>query len=290
MSSETVLRSSGVYTTVLGALNQFQALTNMGYTSMSNTTLNFKYGNNNSSVLNREPDTIPALAYFGIGTRGFVNVGDYSSVAYPGDARLMDLYEPLPIRCVPVDEEATTLKKAERDNYRLRVVKNINGVDYALYYLKKIEFDSNISIVQKDTNGNETRFEFDVNQWLLNPQPPTINEVGGMINTNLNRIIVRATGVCTITHDEVMEAVRVLHNGDTNYARISEIGYYTGCDVFVDENWQYTESAEAAKYIEAIGVQLAKGHCFRGSELTTPNSKITPIVTLESESCMNSYV
>ena len=43
MASETVLRSSGVYTTILGALNQFQAFTELTYRAMWETTLNSKY-------------------------------------------------------------------------------------------------------------------------------------------------------------------------------------------------------------------------------------------------------
>lgn len=290
MSTETVLRSSGVYTTILGALNQFQALTDIGYTNMPDTTLNAKYAkdpDNKGVLVLTEPPTTPALAYFGIGTRGFMNVGDYSSVAYPGDARMMDLYEPLPIRCLRVEDEAN-LSKTERDQYRLRVVRTINGLDYALYYLKKIEFDPTISIVSKDTAGKEHTFTPDAS-WL-NPTPPSINEVGGLINTTINRIIVRARGVCTITHDEIIDAVNILHNGDTNYARISEIGYYTGCEVGVKEDWTYTEDSTAAVYNEAAYVQLAKGHCFRGSELTTAGSYIKPVVTFESESCINGTI
>lgn len=291
MATETVLRSSGVYTTILGALNQFQAFTNLAYNAMNKTTLNYKYASapGTISVLNiTTPPTTPALAYFGIGTRGFINQGDYSSVPYPGDARMMDLYAPLPIRCVREDEEDTILPVTERSKYRLRVVKEVNGTRYALYYLKLISFDPTVSIVGKDTTGKETPYTIDESN--LSPIPPTINELGGMIDTNLNRIIVRATGICEVTHDEVMEAVNVLHNGDTNYAKISEIGYYTGCDVKVTEDWEYTENASSAVFDEAVYVQLAKGHCFRGSELSTAGSYIRPVVTLESESCINGNI
>ena len=285
MSIETVLRTSGVYTTILGALNQFQALTNINYdTGMETTTLNYKY--RNKGALNIAPPTVPILSYFGIGVRGFVNSGTYDAIPRSGDSRMMDLYMPIPIRCVPIDAEDDKLG-ADRNKYRLRVVEERNGIAYAMYYLKCIEFANKIDIKQRDVDGNENDFIFDSETWLNNPPPPSTNEHGGSINTNTNRVIVRASGVCEITHDEIMEAVSVLYNGDTNYARISEIGYYTGCDVDVTNDWEYTEEgSEVAKYKEAVFVQLAKGHCFRGSELSTPNSYIKPIVTLESESCI----
>lgn len=288
MPTETVLRTTGVYTTLLGALNQFQAFTALAYQAMENTTLNYKYANleGASGVVHFPvPPTTPALSYFGIGVRGFINIGDYSSVPYPGDARMMDLYQPIPIRCVRLDEEASIMSKEERSKYRLRVVRVINDVEYALYYLKMIEFDPVISIVSKDTDGTETPFV--PSEAWLNPNPPAINETGGLIDTTINRLIVRATGVCTVTHDEVMEAVNVLYNGDTNYAKISEVGYYTGCDVDVTSDWVYTEDEDSAAYKEAVYVQLAKGHCYRGSELVTAGSYIKPVVTLESETCIN---
>lgn len=290
MSTESVLRSSGVYTTILGALNQFQAFTDLQYSPMPTTTLNAKYASDpaNRGVVNlQQPPTTPALAYFGIGTRGFMNVGSYSSVAYPGDARMMDLYAPIPIRCIRTSDEVN-MSAEERDKYRLRVVKTLDdGLEYALYYLKKIEFSPTIEVVSKDTDGRENTFTFDPSTWLYNPVVPSLDETGGFINTNINRVIVRAKGICTVTHDEIMEAVNHMHNGDTNYARVSEIGYYTGCEVGVNADWTYTESSSDIVYNEAAYVQLAKGHCFRGSELTTPGSVIKPVVTFESESCIN---
>ena len=295
MSTETVLRSSGVYTTLLGALNQFQAFTDLEYPrDMNFTTLNAKYFNaqGTSGVLNVAlPPYPPILAYFGVGTEGFHNVGDHFSIPYPGDARMMDLYSPIPIRCVRIDEEKDVLPASERSKYRLRVCKTINGVPYALYYLKLIEFNRTIDVVTKDTDGVETPYAFDDSN--LYPSPPAINETGGLIDTTVNRIIVRAKGTCTLRHDEIMEAVNVLYNGDTNFAKISEIGYYTGCDVDVSSDWTIPADEDTTTprvFKEAVYVQLAKGHCYRGSELSTPNSIVRPIVTLESESCINGIV
>ena len=298
MASETVLRSSGVYTTILGALNQFQAFTDLKYKSMFETTLNNKYGIL-TGYNNGNPPELPALRYFGIGTQGYQNIDNkQSALPFPGDGRMMDLYRPLPIRCIPLQEEKNILTLEERKQYRLRTVHTYNGIDYACYYLKLIDFSDEISIVKKDADGKETEYDLVPDSWL-SPIPPDINQLGGNINANLNRIIVRASGTCTVKHEEIMEAVKVIYNSELDYARISEIGYYTGCEVPVAYTPGGTDSdqlpigentvltATQTEVPEAFFVQLAKGHCFRGSELFTEGSYITPKVTLEADICIN---
>ena len=294
MATETVLRSSGVYTTILGALNQFQAFTDLIYTSRLETTLNYKY-----KVLYHKPGTsipyfsglppqTPCLKYFGIGTRGYKNIDlNQGCVPFPGDSRMMDLYAPIPFRCVPVREELERMDAETRAKYRMRVVETHNGIEYACYYLKLIDFDSTVNVVKRDADGHEERFDFDDN-WLT-PPLPDLNEISGSIDTNINRVVVRASGTCRISHDELAEAVAVKYNGDSSYYRISEIGYYTGCDVLIDENHEPLEdqTTEDPFGTEAAYVQLAKGHNFRGSELSTAGSRITPRITFESECCIN---
>ena len=280
MATETVLRSSGVCTTILGVLNQFQAFTDLKYNSQPDATLNAKYGVNRTE----EPPTIPALKYFGIDTRGFQNIDmQQSAMPYPGDARCMDLYSPIPFRCIPVEEESR-MDPAVRAKYRMRVERTIGGQQYACYYLKLIEFSTSaVQIIKKDADGQESEFILDPDSWL-NPNPPSLMQTGGAIDANTNRIIVRATGVCRVTHEEIMEAVSVLHNGDSNFARISELGYYTGCD---NTECSFISNGVTYNYTEAEFVQLAKMHCFRGSELFTAGSYIEPTVSLESECCIN---
>ncbi len=294
MATDTILSSSGVYTTVLGALNQFQSFTDLIYTAMIDTTLNSKY-----NILNTynggAPPTTPALKYFGIGTSGFKNLDtNQSSVPYPGDARMMDLYRPMPIRCIPLDdsgvEESGYMTDTERAKYRMRVIEVHNGIKYACYYLKLIEFDGSVEITSKDLNGNESEFVMD-STWL-NPTPPNLDQVGGNINSEVDRLIVRATGYCYISNAEIMEAVTAIYNSDSNYARISEIGYYTGCDVAVDSSRNPVDDAEITGYEdnEAAYAQLAKGYCFRGAELYTTGSTMTKKVVLESECPINGIV
>lgn len=285
MTTDTILRSSGVCTTILGVVNQFQAFTDLQYSVMFNTTLNKKY---NVMTGVSAPPTTPALRYFGIGTRGYQNIdSQQGALPYPGDARCMDLYRPIPFRCIPLDEESAIMTAEDKRKYRMRVVETHNGIAYACYYLKLIEFPANedsVKIYKRDADGVETEYVLD-ESWLR-PTPPDMNQVGGIIDANTNRIIVRAKGICEVTHEEIMEAVSVIYNNDSNYARISELGYYTGCDVSIDPTTRVPTDTDTGLY-ESGYVQLAKMHCFRGSELFTAGSYIKPTVSLESECCIN---
>ena len=68
----------------------------------------------------------------------------------------MDLYEPIPFRCVPIENDLTP---EERANYRLREIRLINGSNYCLYWLKLITYDPDtVSILQKTPSGAEDIF------------------------------------------------------------------------------------------------------------------------------------
>ncbi len=273
---DTVFKSAGSVTTILGAMNQFQAFADLDFVDDVRTTLNAKY----NLFPERHPTTVPMLRYFGIGIRGYQNTdGNQGARPFSPKATDMDLYTPIPIRCVPATNDLT---QTERQRYRMRVRTTFNGVEYICYYLKTIIWDpSHVELVQKDTDDVETPYALDPSN--LNPEPPSF-ETGGSIDTNLNRVIVRATGVCEITGAEVNEAVNVIYGADVSKARISELGFYTGCDIGVDSNEQPVDGAGMNK--EAIYVQLCKKRCTLGTDLSDPGSLMRPYVSFESSCCL----
>ena len=273
---DTVFKSAGSVTTILGAMNQFQAFADLDFVDDVRTTLNAKY----NLFPERHPTTVPMLRYFGIGIRGYQNTdGNQGARPFSPIATDMDLYTPIPIRCVPATNDLT---QTERQRYRMRVRTTFNGVEYICYYLKTIIWDpSHVELVQKDTDDVETPYALDPSN--LNPEPPSF-ETGGSIDTNLNRVIVRATGVCEITGAEVNEAVNVIYGADVSKARISELGFYTGCDIGVDSNEQPVDGAGMNK--EAIYVQLCKKRCTLGTDLSDPGSLMRPYVSFESSCCL----
>ena len=111
------------------------------YTLLPDTTLNSKYGIYSNIVNEFDELPVPKIMYFGLGLNGFYNVDDGNmSAPYHPAADELDLYEPIPIRCVPVDND---LSSTERANYRMRVEKIFNGARYYCYYLKKITLVDN---------------------------------------------------------------------------------------------------------------------------------------------------
>ena len=273
---DTVFKSAGSVTTILGAMNQFQAFADLEFVDDIRTTLNAKY----NLFPDRHPTTVPMLRYFGIGIHGYQNTdGNQGARPFNPKATDMDLYTPIPIRCVPATNDLT---QTERQRYRMRVRATYNGVEYICYYLKTIVWDPNhVELVQKDTEDVETPYALDPSN--LSPEPPTF-EVGGSIDTNLNRVIVRATGVCEISGAEVMEAVNVIYGADISKARISEMGFYTGCDIGVDGDEQPVDGNGVNK--EAIYVQLCKKRCTLGTDLSDPGSSMRPYVSFESSCCL----
>ena len=274
--ADTVFKSAGSVTTILGAMNQFQSFADLTYTMDLRTTLNAKYG----VLATTEPKEVPMLRYFGIGIRGYKNLDTIQSARpFNPKATDMDLYTPLPIRCVPATND---LSAAERANYRMRVRATYGSTEYICYYLKKINWDPRtLELISKDADGVETPYA--LNSANLTPNPPEVS-TGGTIDTNLNRVIVRATGVCEITGAEIMEAVNVIYNGDLEKARISEFGFYTGVEQNVDENEAPVEASTGV--YEAVYVQLAKKRCTLGTDLSDNGSSMRPYVTFETSCCL----
>lgn len=275
MAQDTILQTSGSVSTILGILNQFHAFIDLPYTPNSSTTLNSKYG-----VLTNvtAPPTIPLMQYYGIGICGYQNIDDQQgAIRITPLATNMDLYGPIPLRCVPKADESLY----DFSKYRMRREITIGATAYVCYYLKKIKFEpNNVSMVQRDPSGAETPYVLSYESFLT-PTPPT-PAVGGETNLNANRVVVRATGICEVTGHEVNEVVSALYGGEARYARISELGIYTGCEVFVDSNNNYLPGASSGARVEAAYVQLAKHRTNLGSDLHEPDSVILPYVSLEA--------
>lgn len=276
--SETILQASNSVSTILGMLNQTQSFLDIPYVSNLPTTLNVKYG-----ILNTvTPPYVPTLQYYGIGITGYQNLDDqqYARPFVP-KATNMDLYGPIPFRCVPLAHEANY----DFSNYRMRREITVGSTRYVTYYLKKLIFDpQTILIIHKDADGIETAYTLDPGSFL-SPSPPVISGAGE-VNTNQNRVIIRATAKCEITGEEVNEVVSVLYGGDSRYARISELGFYTGCEVWVNNAGVYQPGATTGYRQEAAYVQLAKHQTSLGIPLANIGDVAMPYISIESSSCI----
>lgn len=279
--AERILETRGSCTTILGALNMLTGFMDLSYYEDLNSTLNAKYGVN----ANVSPSTTPQLRYFGCGIKGYKNLDtNQGSRRYDPECKNMDLYQPIPIRCVPVSEEPDIMTTTERAKYRMRVVKTVNGTKFACYYLKVVTCDpTTVEIINKDGDGNETAYILDSTN--LNPTPLDPEE-GGIIDTTSGRTIVRATIGTTLYADEILEGINNLYEGDTDiYGRISEYGFYTGCEVSVDSNENIVSTGGVNK--EAVYVQLAKHICNRGIDLCESGAFVNPRIRFEYADILN---
>ena len=168
----------------------------------------------------------------------------------------MNLYNLIPIRCRPVDED---LSAAERALYRLRVKKVINGNEYFCYYLKVLNYTST-EVKTKRINiasGREEPYELSDNYLNPVPEKPSTDTT---IETSANSIISYADATIEVAATEVLEYIRVFYNGDTRYAKISELGFFTGADVEV--------TVGGTTYLESIQTQLFNHVTWLGANLT----------------------
>lgn len=242
--------------TVFAELNDLEDRISGTYPIYPDSTLNTKY--NKYSALTDITDA-PGMAYFGIGINGFYNTGDkIQGTPYQPKSNEMDLYQPIPFRCVPIDEDLTT---AEMLQYRMRVQQTFNGAQYWCYYLKKLEFiDNSVNIVRIDpATGQEQAYE--INSANLYPVPST-TDVSGVASGALTEVLCTKRVKAVLSGAEVYEAINVMFKGDLTYAKISEWGLYTGVDRTVDD---YDAAGVSFRRTEAIYVQMSHKICNTGS-------------------------
>lgn len=262
-STTTVKPIYRIARVLYGVAGNLEQIVGLDWLNDTSATLNAKYGTQ-STIL---PATHPTLNYFGVGINGKRNVST-GNLTQPNEISLtnMDLYTPIPIRMVPVEEDLTA---ADRANYRMRYVRTV-GTDsqqYACYMLKTItKVNSRIQFYKLDSSGNMEAYTPDYSN--LNPTPPTASTDGTVatVGAEINAV---AVVTVSLTGTEISEAISILYNGDARYANISELGLYTGTDATVTANDYQNNSFS---YTEAILAQLHTHYTFNGTDMSTPNA------------------
>lgn len=192
-----------------------------------NTTLNEKY--NILPNMSVPSGVLPKLMYLGMGIGGIGNAVKMGYHKYIHGT----LYDSIPFICRLVSNDLTT---TEASKYRLRVVKNINGTNYAFYYLKHLESISdsvNTKTIAKNTldttGGSVDRFNTDDPE-ILSPTPASVSE-----QLDLTKSLYYFTE-CKIPlslnqqeKDEMINAYRIL-TGLSTTPNIVEMCLYSGLD------------------------------------------------------------
>lgn len=261
-TTTTLTPISQIRKTILGDIRELYAYSGLTPVYDTLSTLNAKY--NVASTL--VPTALPTIGYFGIGIGGSFNVSTGNlSQPYPVLATNMDLYTPIPFRCVPVEQD---LSSGDRANYRIRVRRTIGGSDYFLYYLKTITFsETTIQLTETDP-VTRARSAYVLDYSNLNPTPPAVNS-SGVVTSSASEVNVSVTNNLQITGAEVTEVINILYGGDLRYAKITELGLYSGQDRIITG---IDVNGNSISYTEAILAQLNVAYNYLGDDASNPST------------------
>jgi len=254
--------------TITGIMNRLMEETKipLGLTAASpllNTTLNAKYNIEKLSL----PVSYPGLRYAGIGISGCYNSNTGNLInTYVPSANNQDLYQPIPWRIRPLDEDLTALERAQ---YRMRVILTINNITYVAYYLKVLTMPMGVNLKLVDVNNQVSDYTI-----IPNLTPVPVIPVGEPNTLGQNKVVAEVNAQIIITQEEIMEAVNVLFEGDNRYGRISEIGIYSGEDK-INVIGQ-AANAGTVTYTESIYTQLSIHRTSQGNgDLVSSTQTIT---------------
>jgi len=251
-----LLKVSRSVNTIAGLKDSLFNQLGMTYIPNPNITLNKKY-----SIAEDEevPVGYPTIHAFGIGIEGEYNIDtDQGSEAYDPSADELDLYTPIPFRIVPVDED---LISSERAMYRLREKRNINGIEYFLYWLKLIEKSNVVTLSKTTSDGSTVPFTIDPVQ--LYPEPTKAPSSGGVALTET--INAKFDCILRVTGAEVLEVINIMFN-DLRKCKISEFGIYSGIEKTVIG---LTATPSTIEYTELLDTKLVNKTCCQSIPLNT---------------------
>lgn len=240
--------------TIYGAELQLCNLLNNPLIIPANSTLNQKWNLNDSYTLN--PGQVPSIKYLCIGQGGHqLIVGANNQSYFQGvqhTARQAALYDHLPFIIRPL---ANDLSAPDRAKYRMRVIQNIGGTVYVMYYLRVLDLSATQVTLNYNTvtNGVTTTTSFTPTLSDLNPTAPPLSNTGQNITTG-DYLSANAIINLELSQDDINELLNVctILNGDANISLISELGLCSGLDATVNGNF----SSGTATYTDAVAVQL----------------------------------
>jgi hypothetical protein len=217
--------------TVYGAALQTSQVLGLPYVLPANTTLNEKLLIQESAVLN--PNETPRMRYITIGIGGHRNSTGVDGIdlieSIQHSAADASSYRMLPFVMRALDNDLTAV---EAVRYGLRRVESHGGLDYAVYYARRIDLSAVTIQLKKKTilNGTETISDFVPTASVLKPVPPVTSPGSNTVDGEY----VYATAQVRIVLDtfdatEILSAANILY-GSERYAFISEFAFVTGVE------------------------------------------------------------
>jgi hypothetical protein len=224
--------------TLYGGGAQVAQLLQIPLPILVNSTLNERLGIQQAATLG--PTERPALRYFTLG------IGGHGATTGVGNLPLIQSlqhssshsghYRQLPFVMRTVGNDITAI---ERERYALRRIETIGGVDYIVYYARRIDTSgAQIKFQRRTVVGSVTTVEdFVPSAADLNPDPPDLSNGG--VNTTDGVFLIASCKLEIVLDSfditEILNAAIILYNSE-DYAFVSEIGLVTGVDRMVPTN------------------------------------------------------
>lgn len=238
--------------TVYGAALQTAQLLGLDHVVPPNTTLNQKLSIADSETLGANEKPIMRYVSIGIGGhRGATGADGIALVeSIQHSAADASSYRMFPFVMRALDND---LNSIEIERYALRRIETHNGVDYAVYYLRRIDMTGVAVEFKKKTvaMGTETVSDFIPTSSVLTPVAPATSPGSNTVDGEY----IYATAKVTIDFDtfdatEILNVATVLYN-DENYAFLSEFAFVTGVDRTMQATGAGAQTFNMKEVIEA---------------------------------------
>lgn len=218
--------------TVYGAAMQTAKFLGIPYEPVENSTLNERF----DILANTAPsqDEEPYVAYYVIGNGGHQHISGASGVPYtmPRNHAATDAacFNHIPFVLRELDND---LSAVERQNYALRTIETIDGVEYAAYYAKRLNLENVEVTMQKVTidNGSQEEETFEPTNENLNPEPYDHDDEALIESSGeyVSGFAILTINFSANDAEELRNVAKIMY-GDENYAIISEIALVSGVD------------------------------------------------------------
>lgn len=193
-----------------------------------------------------------AIGIGGLATKFYDNNTRAESYPLPHEPTHTGLYKQVPWVIRPVQQDLTT---QERKPFRLRTLQDIDGVKYAVYWIRELDLQNTTvrTEYRRIENGQITSDPWEPSQADQFPKPPVIGQ-GEVLVTGDDYVAATAKTSLKLTSWDMTELVNVgnVMFKSENAIFLTEIGLCSGIDVEHRGNF----NGQMLAYTEASGVQI----------------------------------
>jgi len=232
--------------TIYSVMLDTASLLGKQHTVLTNTTLNEKFQVNTVSTENKNPQ----LKYYCLGLEYEALVQGTTMNIDTIRHRPTDgaLFRHIPFIARPLDQDLTNV---EKDRYRLRVTRFINGIEYVFYFLKLIDdVAANSKLLYVTSDSGETflsLFSTEVDHILT----PVMEERDRVNDTLIDYIAYSQHATITITDvelNEIYNACNLYYGGPMNVV-LGELGLVSANEVDMPDGYKEVANAQMGYFL-----------------------------------------